>query len=394
MVFYLTDTIPNINGLYVASSSLQAYFLAKQIYGKLDTKSSLDEIQSEGDKKVVCADHINTIDIIEDTVILSDAKWIVDPQRGWSYTAWIETLIKNKTKNVWIVTPRRLRQTFLDILHGKVGSVQMFTKKTKFQFGFWTPKHVSNKTIIYSFSQSEVLYIQSELISLYPDYKVIALHGGMDLVERAIIDLNHNKLIVITTDVYVEEYGIKFDEVVFTNLYKYDGSCHRRLFAEEILRMADVSGSRNLRLWNIQSKVCDIAWLKRIVSFINHNDTYRDTLRAKYLPLLSELNLDNGYVKGLSHWISSFKENEIKEMGILRDMLSWAIDLDKLQMNNLGHLLYSPKREWHFTALNAIINNEELPDNSHIREWICWFNSVPLVNKVEDTMVHNQEVFA
>jgi hypothetical protein len=165
---------------------------------------------------------------------------------------------------------------------------------------------------------------------------------------------------------------------------------------EEVIRMADVTGSLNLRLWNIDR--WDYSWVKRIVHFINFNETYRVTLRAKCLPLLSELNLNEGYTKSLSDWVLSFKETKIMEMGILRDMLSWAIDLDKLKLDhNWGHLLYSPKRQWHVHVLKTLIYGGECPTDSHVQDWLRWLHSTrsaPLVTKIADTMVHNQEVVA
>jgi|LakMenEpi03Aug12_release.lakeMendotaPanAssembly.Ray.scaffolds.fasta_scaffold205999_2 hypothetical protein len=399
MVVYITDVIPKLQGscLFVASSAVQAYLLATQIDGKLDTKTTLDK-EISGDKKVICSYNFNIDHYVkEDNVVLMDAKWIVDAQRGWSQTAWLNHV---KDRDVWIITPKRLKDTFIGLLKGSEVKEHWVRKHESFSISNWNPVHCSNQSLIYCFSQSDVEIIAREMAILHPDFEVVSLHGGMDLTTRSKIKLNSKKLIVVTTDVFTVEYNVAFLEVVFVGLIKYDGCKRRRIQAEEMMRMIDVSQSRNVKVWN--ANIEDIRWLYRLRDYFRYNETYRIPLKAYCVPLLKELETQNGYMNSIRNWIQSFVETEFLEMGNMREIISWAIDMDKLELQNhegnWGQLLYSPKRYWHTQALKSIIEGKSSYINDcHFEEWKVWFKSVirqnePLEAMIVDTVGHSQVI--
>ncbi len=399
MVVFITDVIPKLKGsvLFVVSSAVQAYLLATQIDGKLDTKTTLDD-ELSGENKVICSYNFN-IDhsVKEDHVVLVDAKWIVDAQRGWSQTAWLNHV---KNRDVWIITPKRLKDTFIELLKGYEVKEHWVRKHESFSISSWNPVHCANQTLIYCFSQSDVDLIAREMAILHPDFNVVSLHGGMDLTTRAKMNLNSKKLIVVTTDMFTVEYKVVFSEVVFLGLMKFDGCRRRRIQAEEIMRMIDVSQCSNVKVWN--ANIEDVRWLYRLRDYFKYNETYRIPLKAYCVPLLEELETRNGYMNCIRKWIRSFVKTEFLEMGNMREIISWAIDMDKLELQNhegnWGRLLYSPKRYWHIHALkNQIEGKNSFINDCHFEDWKVWFKSVitknePLEAMTVDTMGHSQVI--
>jgi ATP-dependent RNA helicase SUPV3L1/SUV3 len=234
-----------------------------------------------------------------DSLVLDEAHWIVDPNRGQH---WTNLLVGGEYKNFHILTAMEAFDVISSIVDdAKESELKEYKRKTSLDYkGSINVTNVPPKTAVVCFSRKSV-YAVAHLLEL-AGKKVGVLYGALPLKARnSQIEkyLKGDYDIMVTTDVIGHGINLPIDNVVFVQSEKFDGLTQRNLHTWEIAQIAGRAGRFGLSDAGSVYTLTGKDWFTDNVELIKEGvlagagkiATDLDVKQALITPYFSDLNI-------------------------------------------------------------------------------------------------------
>lgn len=202
------------------------------------------EEQINPEARIVCGTPEMIESVSGDMLVIDEAHWVIDPDRGW---AWTNLILSVEADIIHILGDTAIEPMVNDIFPGAV--TMRHERRSTISFaGQRKITDLQPRTAVVAFSRKAVLGL-TKLIERNSGRSVAALYGALPpATRRSIIDrFNTGEVdVLVTTDVIGHGLNLGIDEVCFAEGVKFDGEQRRRLAAWEAGQIAGRCGRDRL----------------------------------------------------------------------------------------------------------------------------------------------------
>lgn len=243
----VSDYEDDPDGLYVYAGPLR--MLAHEVYDKLRARLGDSEVGFvTGEEQVNQDAHVRccTVEMAPSSgtsLVLDEAHWIVDPDRG---QYWTNLLVGGEYHNFYVISAAEAEPT-VEAMMTDARDIDVYKcdRLTPLEYrGCIGIRDVPKRSAVIAFSRKSV-YAVATAIAKETKLRVGVLYGALPLDVRArqISRYVHGKFdVMVTTDVIGHGINLPIDNVVFAETEKFDGECHRSLYLWEAAQIAGRAG--------------------------------------------------------------------------------------------------------------------------------------------------------
>jgi len=375
-------------GKYVYAGPLR--MLAYEVYEKMVDRYGADNVGFiTGEEQInpeapLVACTVEMVPEEGDSIVLDEAHWIVDAERGQH---WTNILIGGRYRNFHVLTAMEALNVVAALIEDAQNlDLKEYSRKTPLKFkGKLTVYNVPDRSAVVCFSRKTVYAVARMLEEA--GKKVGVLYGSLPLKARnAQIEkyLKGDYDIMVTTDVIGHGINLPIDNVVFAQSEKYDGHKNRDLHTWEIAQISGRAGRFGLSAEGSVYVLSGKDWFTEDVDLIKEGTnagaglvpTDLDVKKAIITPRFSDLNVT-------------------EPTDILPALMSWELEaavrlserpIMPSTLNDMKHLLYSvsdhlnaplypeEQGEWRITTeeLWTLISGPFNPQGNSIKVISTW----------------------
>jgi ATP-dependent RNA helicase SUPV3L1/SUV3 len=340
--------------------------LAREIYEKLH-KSNMNCNLITGEERIIesrfhTSATIETIDLDKeyDIVVIDEAFMINNVDRG---RTWCDVLLNIKANETHVITNEETLNLLLDLISvdNRTYTINRYERKVPIEFTDCITENYPDKTLLVSFSRSEVLANHKKFDN------ASILYGNLPpeiKIEQINKFNNGESNICVCTDVIGMGINLPCEYVIFDDIFKFDGKTTRELNSTEIKQIGGRAGR-----YGLSEKGYITASSEIMFDYIKLMYNKVDTTKFAYIGMnediyrkLSEISNDinellNNYNKLII--IPSVYKEKIKLEPI--DKYKYIYDLnrniDKLNYQIQFKLLSLPINEYNEDFYKEIVNN-------------------------------------
>lgn len=188
---------------------------------------------------VVCATPEMVASGPDDVLVVDEAHWVTDRDRGW---AWAELLLAAECSELHVVGDRAVLPVLEDVF--PMLEVWPYDRRSPVEFvGARDVADLPARSVVVAFSRKSVLGLVGELRRR--GRRVAGLYGALPPVTRrqVIDEFQSGRVdVLVATDVIGHGLNLDVDEVCFAEAVKFDGERRRRLARWEAGQIAGRAG--------------------------------------------------------------------------------------------------------------------------------------------------------
>ena len=241
----------NPDGRYVYAGPLR--MLAWEVYNRIGDEIGLDNVGFvTGEEQVNASATVSccTVEMAPmrgDLLIIDEAHWLSDPDRG---KYWTDLIIGSEYKTIIIITAEEAVPIVKRILVN-IDDVDEQKHKRLTPLSYGGPVDVSEvkpRTAVVAFSRKSVIAL-ARIIKKRTKLHVGVLYGRLPIqVRQDVIHRYEEGLydVIVTTDVIGHGINLPIDHLIFAETEKFDGVMRRPLYSWEAAQIAGRSGRYGL----------------------------------------------------------------------------------------------------------------------------------------------------
>lgn len=217
----------NPNGRYVYSGPLR--MLAYEVYSKMVARYGEDNVgfitgeEAVNPEAPIIAATAEMTPLQGDVIIIDEAHWILDPERGHY---WTRLLTSSSYRRMHIIAAQEAAEGLEKLVSdARLIETEVFSRRTKINYeGSIHINKIPEKTAVVCFSRNDVYKVYDQLLEA--GKKACVLYGALpvEVRKKQIHDYENGIYdIVVTTNVIGHGINLPIDNVVFAGTERFDG---------------------------------------------------------------------------------------------------------------------------------------------------------------------------